>query len=222
MTTPAKGIDVRQTGTALLFRYSLKTAAGTKLTTGTTELQLARLTVQGITVVVEGFDFADNTFKTTLRAQPTLELDQQQLDGGAYDLGVWTGTLTELDAFAPGDIILTQVTNPGAYPVNQEREFQYGSEQGDLITFPDGTGQAWLATLTAGYTGSADPAQKILAAVIESGFSFLKVMQILGGAVASLSSNGPGGFQVKSLSQDRNVITGTSDEAGNRLTASYP
>ncbi len=218
----SKGIDERQTGTALLFRVSLKTPAGTKLTAGSTTLQLSRLSVSGLSVVVEGFDFADSTFKQTLRTTPSMALNPASLDAGGYGMGVWTGCLTNLSAFNAGDIILMQVTNLGAFPVDQEREFQYGGGQGDIVTFSSGTGAAWLGAITAGYTGGQSPEQKILAAVIESGFTFLKVMQVLGGAIASKSSAGPGSFAVRSLADDRNVIEGTSDESGNRLTVLYP
>lgn len=222
MATPTKGIDVRQTGTALLLRASLKTPAGTKLTVGPTTLQLARLSVVGVTVVAEGFDFADNTFKTTLRTTPTLAMNPVLLDAGGYGMGVWTAQLSALNAFAPGDIILAQVSNLNAFPVDQEREFQYGGDQGDLVTFPVGTGQAWLGAVTAGYTGGNSPEQKILSAVIESGFSFLKVMQILGGVIAGKTTGGPGGYVVRSLDDSRDILAGTSDASGNRLTEVFP
>jgi hypothetical protein len=65
-------------------------------------------------------------------------------------------------------------------------------------------------------------ANAIFATMIETGFSFTKVMQILGASVGGLSSAGPNGFNVSSLSQDRTVMEGTSDFNGNRLTVEFP
>lgn len=85
---------------------------------------------------------------------------------------------------------------------------------------------AGITFITAHLPPSPPSPSQIAAAVfafsVETGFPFLKVMQIFGGFAGGLSSDGPNGFIVSSLSQDRTVMEGTSDFNGNRLTAEFP
>ena len=57
-----KGIDVRQGGSAVVFRVSLKDGSGNDVTSGATLLYLFELQSDGS---LKKNDFADNTFKTT-------------------------------------------------------------------------------------------------------------------------------------------------------------
>lgn len=124
-----KGIDVRATDDRLLFRALLLDSAGAQITSGTTNLRLYRLESDG---TLASYDFNDNTFKTTALTTETLAMTHRQGNNSTTNTGIWTASLTTLTGFSAGDVIVMLVENTGASPVWQAREFQFGSEQGDL------------------------------------------------------------------------------------------
>ena len=152
-----KGFDVRQTGTALVFRAGL-TASSAVLATGTTSLRLYELQSDG---TLKSYDFASNTFKTTALTTETAALNHQTGNNATTNTGVWTYVLATLTGFTVGAVYIAMVTNSGADAQVQWREFQYGSEQGDLVVTASGTtGQGWLdgnlkAVLGTLYAGAA-------------------------------------------------------------------
>lgn len=148
--TGFKGIDVRQTGTEILFRASLKDATGAKVTSGTTTLMLYEYQSDG---TINSYDFNDNTFKSTALTTATLALTHRKGNNGTQDTGVWTATLATLTGFTVGALYLVQINNTGASPTDQEREFQFGSAQGDLVTTAVSTGTAYVETDTREFAG---------------------------------------------------------------------
>jgi len=130
MAQSQKGIDVRQTGTALTFRAFLQTSAGARLGTGTTTLELLEIQSDG---TVKSYDFNDNTFKTTALTTPTLALTHRPSNNATTTTGLWTVVLGTVSGFTVGGIYIAIVKNTGASPEDQAREFQYGSEQGDVV-----------------------------------------------------------------------------------------
>jgi hypothetical protein len=126
-----KGIDVRQAGDRLILRASLKDSAGAKLATGTTTLSLYELQSDG---TLKSYDFNDNTFKTTALTTATVNMAHRTGNNGTVNTGVWTYALTTISGFARGSVYVAQVSNSGASPAEQEREFQYGDGEGDLST----------------------------------------------------------------------------------------
>jgi len=136
-----KGIDVRQTGDRLIFRAFLQDSDGALVTSGTTTLKLYELQDDG---TLKSYDFDDNTFKTTALTTETAAMTHQQGNNGATDTGLWTCALTTLAGFTAGNIYFAMVTNAGAGPTDQLREFQFGSAQGDLVV-ADGAVHAALS-----------------------------------------------------------------------------
>ena len=134
--TGLKGIDVRQTGNYLVFRAFL-TASGAVLTTGTTTVELYELQSDG---TLSSYDFSSNTFKTTALTTATASMTQRTGNNATTNTGVWTYALSTLTGFTNGAIYLALVRNSSADTPVQAREFQYGSEQGDLVVVPTGTG----------------------------------------------------------------------------------
>ena len=57
---------------------------------------------------------------------------QQRRDSGGSDedTGIWTAVLSTLTALTVGGVYIAQVTNSGAVPESQEREFQFGGAEG--------------------------------------------------------------------------------------------
>jgi hypothetical protein len=108
---------------------SLKDSTGAKLTGGTTVLTLYELQSDG---TLKSYDFNDNTFKTTVLTTPTLALTHRTGNNGGTNTGLWTVALATLAGFTAGGVYFAQVNNTGASPPDQEREFQFGSAEGDL------------------------------------------------------------------------------------------
>lgn len=136
--TGFKGINVWQTGNQLVPQFSLKDSSGAKLATGTTVLRLMELQSDG---TKKTYDFNDNTFKATVVTTGTLGLTHLTWnDGGTTSTGIWTGVISTLTGFTKGSKLILQASNSGASPVDQERMFQYGSAEGDLVVTDNGTG----------------------------------------------------------------------------------
>jgi hypothetical protein len=139
--TGVKGIDVRQSGTALVFRAFLQTSAGALVTSGTTNLYIMELQSDGSILT---YDFSSNTFKSTGVTTEFLGMNYKKSNNGTTDTGLWTAALATLTGFTVGAIYIVRINNAGASPTDQMREFQFGSDQGDLITTAVSTGVADL------------------------------------------------------------------------------
>lgn len=130
MAVAPKGIDVRAAlGGRIVFRASLKDAAGAKLITGTTNLSLYELQDDG---TLKTYDFADNTFKATAITTEQQAMTVRKGNNNTTDLGLWSFALTTVTGFTTGAVCFAVVSNTGASPVAQEREFQFGGAEGDL------------------------------------------------------------------------------------------
>jgi hypothetical protein len=70
-------------------------------------------------------------------------------NNGGTDTGLWTYSLGTLSGFTVGAVYLARVSNSGAFPTDQMREFQYGSAEGDLVTTANGTGVGELNVVLA-------------------------------------------------------------------------
>lgn len=179
--TGFKGVDVRQSGTALLFRASLKDSSGTKLTTGTTTLRLYEIQSDG---TLKSYDFNDNTFKTGSLTTETASMTHRQGNSNTYNTGVWTYALATLTGFTRGADYLTQVTNSGASPTEQEREFVYGSAEGDLVVDAAGLADANMVKVGPTGSGTAQTARDIGASVLLSSGTGTGQLKLASGYVA--------------------------------------
>ena len=141
MAVADKGIDVRRTGGTLVFRALLQDSTGAIVTSGTTTLYLYELQSDG---TIKSYDFNDNTFKATALTTETLAMTHRKGNNATTNTGLWTATLATLTGFTVGAVYFVEVNNTGASPANQVREFQYGSDQGDLITTAGATGVAYV------------------------------------------------------------------------------
>lgn len=146
-----RGIDIRQTADRIIFRASLKDSAGDKVTTGTTELRVYRLEDDG-TLDVLDWDAGVKDFVASGAADDEVAMTHRQADG--VDTGIWTYVLSDatlLASFDSGQVYIAQVTNAGAVPESQEREFQFGGVEGDQASVASGTGpKAITITVTDG------------------------------------------------------------------------
>lgn len=127
-----RGIDIRQSTDRLVFRVSLKDADGAKVTTGTTELRVYRVEDDG---TLDVYDWTTDDFVATGSGTPddeTTMTHRQRRDssGADVDTGIWTAVLSTLTNWTSGQIYIAQVTNSGAVPESQEREFQFGGVEG--------------------------------------------------------------------------------------------
>lgn len=161
MALAQKGIDVRQTGTGLLFDGFLQDSLGALVTSGTTTLRLYEVQSDG---TLKSYDFNDNTFKTTALGTATLSMSHRQGNNATANTGYWSATLATLTGFTAGGIYLANVNNTGALPTDQMRKFQYGSEQGDLVVTANGTGVGELNADLKMLDGSATAATNQAAA----------------------------------------------------------
>lgn len=132
-----KGIDVRQTGTALVFRAFLQSSAGALIISGTTNLYIMELQSDG---TIATYDFSSNTFKTGAVTTEFSAMSYKKSNNATTDTGLWTLALATLTGFTVGAIYLVRVNNSGAFPTDQMREFQFGSDQGDLTVINVSTG----------------------------------------------------------------------------------
>ena len=138
--TGFKGIDVKQTGTALVFDVLLQSGTGSLVTTGTTTLSICELQSDG---TLKTFDFnGSGSFVTTAPTTATVNMTHQTYSNGSIGSGVWTYALTNLTAFTIGAVYYYMTINSGATPTNQVRKFQYGGAEGDLAVTSNGTGVA--------------------------------------------------------------------------------
>ena len=126
-----RGIDVRQSSDRLLLRASLKDSSGDKVTSGTTELRVYRIEDDG-TLDVLDWDAGTLDFVSSGATDDEVTMTHRQANG--VDTGIWTYAITDADilaAFDSGQVYIAQVTNSGASPESQEREFQFGGVEGD-------------------------------------------------------------------------------------------
>lgn len=148
--TDFKGIDVRATGARLVFRASLKDATGAKLTSDTTTYRLYELQDDG---TLKSYDFNDNTFKTGALTTASASMTHRTGNNGTHNTGIWTAALTTLTGFTKDAIYLVQVNNASAAPTDQEREFQFGGAQGDLVVSSAGVDTGLVAAIFAQVIG---------------------------------------------------------------------
>lgn len=154
MAVAPKGIDVRAAlGGKILFRASLKDSTGAKLITGTTNLSLYELQDDG---TLKTYDFADNTFKATAVTTEQQAMTVRKGNNNTTDLGLWTFALTTLTNFTVGAVYFAVVANAGASPPQQEREFQFGGDQGDLPVSSTGYYQVDVIKVTNSTTSVAN------------------------------------------------------------------
>lgn len=130
MTLASRGIDVRQSTGQIVFRASLKDSTGAKLTAGTPTLAIYALVSDGTLL---SYDFADNTFKATALSTPTVNMVHRTGNNGTVNTGIWSYALSTLTGFTVGGVYIAQVTLATASPPDQEREFQFGGDQGDQV-----------------------------------------------------------------------------------------
>lgn len=179
--TGFKGVDVRQTGNQLVFRAFLQDSAGAKVATGTTTIRIVELQSDG---TLKGYDFNDNTFKTTALTTGTLALTHRTTDNGTVNTGIWTNALSTLTGFTVGGIYLLQVNNSGASPTDQTREFQYGSSVDDLSLDSSG-----YVRLQATQTGVTIPNVTTVGSVTGAVGSVTGAVGSVTGAVGSVTGN---------------------------------
>lgn len=198
--TGFKGIDVLQTGTAIVFKASLKDSGGAKVTGGTTSLYLFEVQSDG---TLKSYDWNDNTFKTTALTTASASMTHRTGNNGTYATGVWTYALATLTGFTVGAVYIAQVSNSGASPTEQERELQYGSEQGDAVVTAGATGLAYLQTDVTDWKGATAPAM--------TGDAYARLGAPAGASVsadvAALKSDLDGGVKVSSYATGQDPAT---------------
>jgi hypothetical protein len=130
----SRGINIfRSDDTSILLRVILLDATQAKVISGTTSVRLFH--VVPATGVLEGYDFADDTFKAAPGTPTSTAPAHQAVDG--YNTGVWTYRHAVLTDFDVGDKYFWEV-NHASLPAPIPIEFQYGDLEGDEETqLPD-------------------------------------------------------------------------------------
>ena len=151
-----RGIDIRESSGQIVFRASLKSSAGAKVATGTTEIRLYEVQDNG---ALKTYDFSDDTFKTTACTDDEQEMTHRAANNGSVDTGLWTYVLSTLTGFTVGGVYVVQVTNSGASPESQEREFQFGGVEGNQSELTQQQAKAAVAAAISesGLTGTSGP-----------------------------------------------------------------
>lgn len=137
----AKGINIRQTGDRIVFRESLKDSSGMSVVTGTTSLRIYELQTDGS---LKSYDFNDNTFKTTALTTATASMTHRTGNNSTVNTGIWSYALTTVGGFTIGNVYIYSVNNINSTPPTIEREFQYGSAEGDFLVTAGSTGETYL------------------------------------------------------------------------------
>lgn len=154
--TGFKGIDVRQTGLALIFDGQLQDSSGNLVTTGTTSLRIYEIQSDG---TLRSYDFGDHTFKSTALGTETQPMTHRTGNNGSTNTGYWSFALSTLTGFTVGGVYMFDVSNSGASPVNQKRKFVYGSAEGDVVVTASGTGAAYVQSDLRQVKGTASQGQ---------------------------------------------------------------
>lgn len=133
--TGFRGIDIRQTSAGkLILRASLKDSSGAAVTAGSPTCRIVEVQDDGTFLTLEWNLTGQYTFKAIpiTVTSPT--------SGGAVAgvvthqaLGIWTCCIPNTTNFVKGAIYIAIITGgTGAFPAQQEREFQWGDADGDL------------------------------------------------------------------------------------------
>lgn len=147
-----KGIDVRQTGNGLAFRFGLLDSNGDPITTAAT-IYIAEVEKNDATISLYTLDFtADGggayPFTSGACTQATassyeMKLNNNTVSTGLHGFGL---TATQCGNFTAGAMYIVAVYHASASPKWQWREFQYGSGVlADLIDAPNATALAAVA-----------------------------------------------------------------------------
>lgn len=147
----AKGIFFRQTGDAIIFREALKDSSGIAVTSGLTYLRIFELQSDA---TLKQYDFNDNTFKTTALTTDKASMTHRVTNNSTYNTGLWTYVLSTVSGFTAGNIYIYSVSNVGTTPPTIEREFQYGSAEGDLLVTSGGYLQSDLKRVDSNATAA--------------------------------------------------------------------
>ena len=162
VNTGHKGIDIRQTANRLVFRALVQDSTGAIITSGTTTLMLCELQSDG---TVKTYDFNDNTFKATACTTPTVNMTHQTANNAGTNTGVWTYALTTLTGFTAGAIYFSVISNSTATPVEQVREWQFGSDQGDIVmhgNYPEVDLEEWKDSAPSALTAHSNVPSSLL------------------------------------------------------------
>lgn len=208
----AKGIIVRQTGDRVIFRESLKDSSGSQITSGPTLLRIFEMQTDGS---LKEYDFNDNTFKTATLTSSSATMAHQVTNNRTYNTGLWTYALTTVSGFTTGNIYIYSVNNVNATPPIIEREFQYGSAEGDLLVTAGATGQAYLQDNVVQIAGSTTAGTNLsnTYAAFETGTA-----QSGGASTITLRS---GASSVNDIYKDQVIflLSGTGSPQTNRISS---
>lgn len=141
--TGFKGIDVRQTGGVFTVEAFLQDSTGAIVTSGTGTIRVYEEQDDGS---LKSLDFDDGFFKTTALTTETASLTHRTGNNGTRNTGIWTYIQNPAPVMTVGALYFVQMLHSSAYPPVQTRKFQWGSDQGDLVTVALSTGLAYLKT----------------------------------------------------------------------------
>lgn len=126
------GIDVRQSdktgATKVIIRASIFDSTGAPVTTGTTNLRLAKVAIDG---TLTFWNVSSATWQTIASE---IAMTYRGTIAGQTGFGIWTVVLDAGDSpkpFSEKGIYIANIYNASGYPAYQEREFQYAGQDGD-------------------------------------------------------------------------------------------
>lgn len=129
--TGFKGVDVRQTnGNGLIFRALLQDTSGILVTGGSTSLYLYEIQSDS---TLNSYDWNTHVFTSGILISETNSMTHRKGNGNTTNTGIWTYCLPNASGFSMSGVYLARVNNNNSFPNDQTREFQFGSEQGDVL-----------------------------------------------------------------------------------------
>lgn len=137
--TGVKGIDVLQTGTAVINKVFFA-VSGAPTGTGTATIEMIEIESDG---TIKSYDFNDNTFKTTACTTYTANMTARSANNSTVTTGIWTHALTTLTGLTVGAVYVSIMRLSGADNPVQARIWQWGSVEGNGTTTIASAGVAY-------------------------------------------------------------------------------
>ena len=162
---------------------------------------------------IHTYDWTNNVFTAgtpTADSATMVHRTYTNQSAGSNNSGIWTYALSTLTGFTSGMILIAKVTDTAgtttAVPVSQEREFQFGGDQGDQTAQSNDVG-ALLAT-----NG------------IETGVNLKQALEAISAMLTGIVSGGGTGTEVfkaiGAAAGGTTRVTVTDDSSGNRSAVS--
>lgn len=124
------GITVKKIADPLVLTRLEVDALGAIISTGTTTVRIVEVQNDG---TLKGFDFNDNTFKTTALTTATASMTHRTTNNSTFSTGIWTYVVSTTTGFTVGKTYIAYMSAATAIPIIDCEVFQWGGQDGDPI-----------------------------------------------------------------------------------------